>query len=245
MQRRAVSDRAVVLSLACAVLLALSLAAQSRTERVTFRSADGVVLAGTFYLPAERPAPAVVLVHMFTRSRRDWEPVAARLAGEGTAALTFDLRGHGESAPAPTEEGAAPTAMVQDVTAALAFLRGRAEVRHDRVGLAGASLGANLALVAAVGDPSVRTLVLLSPTLDYRGVRIDAAARKYARPVLLVVSREDAYARRSVRDLTNPKDATAASRESLILEGAGHGTGMFARDSSLISAIADFFRRTL
>lgn len=227
------------------LLLAPGAEAQARTERVSFRSADGVLLAGSFYLTPDRPAPAVVLVHMLTRNRRDWEPVAMRLASQGIAALTFDLRGHGESAPAPAEASATPASMVQDVTAAIGFVRGRGDVLRDRLGVAGASLGANLALVASAADPSVRALVLLSPTLDYRGVRIEAVARKVTRPMLLVASREDAYAWRTVRDLTNPKDNTSASRETLVLEGAGHGTGMFARNGSLLSAIAEFFQRTL
>jgi dienelactone hydrolase len=231
--------------LACGILWVPSLGAQARTVRVSFRSSDGVLLAGSFYETSSRPSPAVILVHMLTRNRRDWEAVAMRLASEGIAALAFDLRGHGESGPAPTEAGAAPSAMPRDVAAARQFLASRPDVLRDRIGLAGASLGANLALVDAATDPSVRSLVLLSPTLDYRGVRIESVARKYARPMLLVASREDAYSWRTVRDLTNPKDKGTSGRESLILENAGHGTGMFARDSSLIQSIVDFFHRTL
>ncbi len=231
--------------LLCAALLAPGVRAQAPTERVSFHTADGVLLAGSFYPTANRLAPAVVLVHMLTRNRRDWEPVALRLTAQGIAALTFDLRGHGESSPAPTEDSATPASMVRDVAAAIAFVRARGDVMHDRIGIAGASLGANLALLAAVADPGVRTVVLLSPTADYRGVRIDANARKFARPLLLVVSREDAYSWRTVRDLTNPKDSQATSRETLMLDGAGHGTGMFARNGSVIAAIADFFQRTL
>ena len=56
-----------------------------------------MALSGTWYEPSTRPGPAVILVHMLQRSRRDWEMVAARLAAAGVGALTFDLRGHGES----------------------------------------------------------------------------------------------------------------------------------------------------
>jgi alpha-beta hydrolase superfamily lysophospholipase len=237
--------KAVLVILACGVLWVPSLGAQARTVRVSFRSSDGAVLAGSFYEPSARPAPAVILVHMLTRTRRDWEPVAMRLASEGIAVLAFDLRGHGESTPAPTEEGGAPPAMARDVAAASQFLSSRSDVLRDRIGLAGASIGANLALVDAAADPTIRSLVLLSPTLDYRGVRIEASARKYTRPMLLIASRQDAYSWRTVRELTNPKDKAASSRESIIVEGAAHGTGLFARDSRLIPSIVDFFHRTL
>jgi len=236
---------AVVALLAVSAIAVMGLGAQVRTQRVTFRTVDGVLLSGSFYEGSPKPSPAVILVHMLTRNRRDWEPVASRLASEGVAALTVDLRGHGESTPAPTEEGASPAAMVRDVAAARQFLGARPDVAHDQIGIAGGSLGANLALIAAAADPSIRAVALLSPTLDYRGVRIEQAARKFTRPMLLVASREDAYAWRTLRELTNPKLKESINRESLLLDQAGHGTGMFARNSSLIQAIVDFFRRTL
>jgi alpha-beta hydrolase superfamily lysophospholipase len=237
--------RAFVTLLALGALAWPQVQAQPRVQRVTFRTVDGVLLSGSFYEANPKPAPAVVLVHMLTRNRRDWEPVAARLSSEGIAALTFDLRGHGESTPSPTEEGASPAAMVRDVAAARQFLGARHDVARERSGIAGASLGANLALLAAVTDPTIRSVVMLSPTLDYRGVRIEQAARKFSRPLLLVASREDAYAWRTIRELTNPKLREAVNRESLLLDQTGHGTAMLGRDAGLVQAIVDFFRRTL
>ena len=237
--------RVLLVLLASGALAVPGLRAQARTLRVTFRTVDGALLSGSLYETNPKPSRAVILVHMLTRNRRDWDPVATRLAADGIAALTFDLRGHGESTPAPTEAGAAPAAMVRDVEAARQFLAARSDVARERIGLAGASLGANLALLEAAADPVIRSVVLLSPTLDYRGVRIEQAARRFTRPMLLVASREDAYAWRSVRDLTNPRQKESLNRETLLLDQAGHGTGMFARDSSLIQSIVDFFLRTL
>ena len=71
--------------------------------------------------------------------------------------------------------------MVNDVKAARRHLAARPEVNHSRIGIAGASIGANLAVLAAVDDPTVTSLALLSPTLDYRGLRIEAALRKYGK----------------------------------------------------------------
>ena len=210
-----------------------------RTQRLTLRAEDGHSIAATWYEPAYRPAPAVVLVHMLTRSRRDWESVALRLASEGIGALTIDLRGHGDS-PGATGDLAA---MRLDVDAAKRHLAVRPDVVHSRIGLAGASLGANLAVLAAADDPLVKSLVLLSPSLDYRGVRIEAALRKYGkRPAFLVASKEDAYARRTVGDLAK---GSGAIREVLMLDGAGHGTGMLAHAPELGAQIAGWFRRTL
>jgi dienelactone hydrolase len=134
--------------------------------------------------------------------------------------------------------------MVKDVMAAVSFLRGRGDVQPDRIGLIGASLGANLAVAAGASDPSIKTIALLSPTLDYRGLRIEQSARKYApRPMLIVTSREDAYAVRTARELT--KGNTAANREHVVFDQAGHGTTMLSRDGSLIRLLVEWCRRTL
>lgn len=221
------------------LLAALVVPPLAASQRVTFRSDDGVALAATWYEPSSRPAPAVILVHMLQKSRRDWDQVASRLASEGIGALAIDLRGHGES------QGSAQdyAGMVQDIRAARRFLSTRPDVTPSRVGVAGASIGATLAAQAASDDPSIASLALLSPSVDYRGLRIDPALRKYgARPALLVASDDDGYAVRSARDL---QKAAAGLRETVVLSHAGHGTAMFAGDPDLAGRLVEWFRRTL
>lgn len=211
-------------------------------QRVTFRAEDGVLLAATWYEPSERPAPAVILVHMLHRSRRDWEAAASRLADGGVGALAIDLRGHGESQGAASD-GESYAALVLDVKAARRFLAGRGEVQQARVGVAGASVGANVAALQAAADKTIASLALLSPSLDYRGLRIEAAMRSYgSRPVLLVAADDDPYATRSARDLHKGGNE---NRELLILPQAGHGTEMLRRDPGLVSSLVEWFRRTL
>jgi dienelactone hydrolase len=133
--------------------------------------------------------------------------------------------------------------MVQDVKAARRFLSTRGDVLTGRIGIAGASIGANLAALAAADDQAVLSLALLSPSLDYRGLRIEAAVRKFGgRPVLLVASDEDGYAVRTTRDL---QKAGAGTREALMLSQAGHGTNMLFRSPELALSLVDWFRRTL
>lgn len=217
---------------------------QDRTSRVTYQTPDGHTIAATLMEPSRRPAPAVILVHMFGRSRKDWESAASRLADEGFTTLSIDLRGHGDSSPATGggDERARLNAMVLDVRTAKRALETRSDVIPGRIGLAGASLGATLVGIAAGDDPTVRSIALLSPAIDYRGLRLDAAMRKYgARRALFVASREDPYAWRSMRELA--KDAPA--REMILLDRAGHGTTMLAREDSLARTLVDWFRRTL
>ncbi|HEY0875064.1 MAG TPA: alpha/beta fold hydrolase [Vicinamibacterales bacterium] len=228
--------------LAAAILVLTTAASAARSQRVSFRTDDGVTIAATWYEPSFRPAPAVILVHMLGRSRRDWDSFASRLADSGIGALAIDLRGHGDSLYFAGGEAGDYSSMVNDLTAARRYLGSRADVRHSSIGIAGASIGANLAVLAAAADTAIAGVALLSPSLDYRGLRIEAAARKYGnRPMLLVASDDDPYATRSAVELQKG----GPGRELLSLTAAGHGTNMLSRSYELAPALVDWFRRTL
>ncbi len=209
------------------------------SERVSFRTDDGLTITATWFESSSRPAPAVIFVHMLQKSRRDWDQVAAQMAAEGIGGLAIDLRGHGDSAGSPQDY----SGMVQDVRAARRFLTSRPEVIPSRIGIAGASIGASLAALASADDPAIVSLALLSPSLEYRGLRIDQAIRKYGtRPALLVAGDDDGYAVRTARDLAK---AGGGVREVLVLPRAGHGTAMLAGDPDLGHRLLEWFRRTL
>ena len=220
-------------------LLVTSVAAHAANRAVPLRTADGVALAATVYDAPSLPAPAVVLVHMLTRTKEDWRPLAERLQAAGITALALDLRGHGQS-----EGSAAPaSAMALDVRAAVAWLAARPEVAAGAVAIVGASLGASLALIAAADTPTVRSVALLSPAADYRGVRLEAAAKKYGnRPMLLVASSEDPYALRTVRAMTGGHQP---AHEQRISNQAAHGSHLVDRDPDVAAALVDWLRRTL
>jgi len=207
-------------------------------QPVQLRAADGVTIAATVY-PADGSASAVVLVHMFTRTRDDWRAFAERLQATGMTALAIDLRGHGASGGAAT-----PTpAMALDVQAGIDFLAAQAGVRG--IAVVGASLGASAAILAAADSPLVRGVALLSPSTDYRGVRIDAALRKYGgRPMLLIASTDDPLAARTVRGLVTATPPVPAREQRLSLVAA-HGTQILDRDPDVATALVDWLRRTV
>jgi pimeloyl-ACP methyl ester carboxylesterase len=219
------------------VLAAGDAAAQG--QAISLTAPDGVPLAATLYESDLRPAPAVVLVHMLSRSRDDWRGVAGLLQRDGITTLTLDLRGHGGSGGS----AAVLPAMTQDVRAALQWLSGRPGVRPDALGLAGASLGANLALIVAADTPGVRSVALLSPSLDYRGVSLAGVVRRYgARPLLLVAGADDPLALRTLKELAAD---TQGVRQQHVEPLAAHGTMLLEREPGLARTLVDWFRRTL
>jgi dienelactone hydrolase len=213
-------------------------------QPVTFTARDGVAVSGSLFLPAKQPAPGVVLLHMATRSRHDWDATAQQLANAGVAALAIDFRRGGTAATANGPDGPETFAdLTNDADAARAYLAARPEIVATRIGMAGASLGANVAALAASNDPTIRTLVLLSPSLDYRGLKIEQAmTRCRGRTALIVASSEDPYALRSARTLVGAGEGLWELR---VLSDAGHGTVMLGRHPELIDAVVDWFLRTL
>ena len=205
---------------------------------VSFRAPDGRLLNGLMFEASQRPSPAVVLVPMLGAAKDDWQGVAQRLADGNISALAIDLPG--TSVP---EDPALLSGWHQDVRAALNYLAARGDIRPDAIGVAGASLGANLAVLAAVADPRVRSLVLVSPSLDYRGVRIETAMRQYGRrPALLMASLRDPYAARTVRELTREPPGV---REARWAESRAHGIPLLSGEPDLVRALVEWFQRTL
>lgn len=210
-------------------------------DRVSFRAADGTALSAEFWPASGTNLPAVVLVHMLTRSSRDWDSTAERMHQAGFLVLALDLRGHGDSSGS-LSSSADLTPLLQDVVAAIAWMKHRPEVAPTRIGLAGASVGASLAIQAAAADPSIRSVALLSPGIDYRGLKSDTAMKKYGdRPVLLIASRNDPYALRSAKELS--EDAPRTQLETL--DDAGHGTMMLTKSDGLAGRLVDWFKATL
>jgi dienelactone hydrolase len=205
-------------------------------RNVSIRLDDGRTVAALIYEASRRPAAAVVLVPMLGRPKEDWRPLAERLSDADITAVAIDLPG--QSVPAdPAELAAWHTVIGGTIT----YLTGRPDVRAYAIGVAGASLGANLAVVAAAADPRIRSLALVSPSLDYRGVRIEAAMKEYGdRPALLLASLRDPYAARSAREL-----AATGSREMQWSETPAHGAALLAREPDLNRSLVEWFRRTL
>jgi dienelactone hydrolase len=227
----------VTIATALAILAApLNLSAAART--VTFRSPSGRVVEASLNEAAQRPAPAVVLVGMLGHSRDDWQLIGQRLADARITTLAIDL----PSGALPGDAGAL-AAWSDDVRGAVSFLVARPETKPGGIGVMGAALGASLAAVAGAADPQIRSLALISPTTDYRGLRMEGPLRQFGpRPAYLVASRLDGYALRSARELARN---AAGPREVQVAEAAGSGTVLLTTEPDLVRLVIEWFQRTL
>jgi len=216
-------------------------------DELSFKSADGVELFGHLFKAQTELRGAILFVHEPFRSQRDWSYLAERMSRKGYTTFIFDLRGHGQSLMRGDEELDREVfmeedfaAMLLDVQAALETLRKNANT--EVVHLMGADLGGSLSLLAGNEDPSITTVGMLSPGLGYDDVNIVGQAARFGRPLLLVYSVEDSYARKSAEVLG--KEARGPSHTE-VYYGVGHGTKMMSREPEVELFLQSWFLGTV
>ena len=130
----------------------------AKAEDVTFRSTDGIRLAGWLF-PGKPTMPPIVLCHDLGESRNAVMNVAIALNQAGFTVLAFDFRGHGTSGGDGSTLGVEE---VRDVLGAVDFVAGLPKENADarRIGIFGAGMGAHAAVLAAAERPALRVLVL-------------------------------------------------------------------------------------
>ena len=114
-------------------------------NRVHFTSGGSEIVAD-LYLPVAYTAgagvPAVVVEGPWTQVKEQvGGRYAAELAARGVAALALDHRGFGESGGEPRQVES-PTSKVEDLRAAVTFLRSVPVIDPDRIGALGVCFGA-------------------------------------------------------------------------------------------------------
>jgi alpha-beta hydrolase superfamily lysophospholipase len=139
----------------------------------TWRTLDGLQLAGTLVMPDQPADKAIVLAHGAGVDREEGGFFARLVRGldkVGVASLRYDLRGHGESGGRLEE--VTLSAHLNDIRVALAQVR---EVTGARdISLLGTSFSGGLAAYYAAKQTNELTrLVLLNPQLNYKARYID------------------------------------------------------------------------
>ncbi len=134
------------------------------TERVRLPGADGTSLGGYLFKPeaGQPPHPALVLLHGFGRNAWTERHLAELAAASGYKVLVLALRGWLGS-DGDSDQG---LRQPDDVVAAIDWLRRLPSVDPGRIGLIGASMGGQIALLAAARRPAVRCVAALFPPTD-------------------------------------------------------------------------------
>jgi len=201
---------------------------------------------------APRPTqryPLVILLHGLNGGRYDWAALPFRLVKQGYAVLALDLRGHGGSILKGKDWrqfGADDwQTMPKDLagilrTLAAKGLEGQLQVDGQRVVLVGAGLGANVAVISASQKPAtVKSVVMLSPAVEYKGLNTIQPAYRIQVPSLLVASQSDASAYESSQILYR---LLSGKKTIQLYKNLGYGSDMIRFYPEMQDAIVTWIK---
>jgi len=128
-------------------------------QSLPFKGSGGREFEGWF-IPSVRGGPVVFLCHGYKSNRSELLTLASTFQENGYNLFVFDFRAHGTSPASTCSLGVRET---EDLLSAIRTVTARPDVDPDRTGIWGVSLGAYVAISAAVANPTVKTLVLDTP----------------------------------------------------------------------------------
>ena len=180
------------------------------SQTVQLIASDRVKLVGSWSEPAneEGKLPAVLLVHGFGQDRGQWDGfIKDQLVPAGFAAMSLDLRGHGESkdkAGAPLNAEASwrsdPKQFPLDIEAAIGWLKSRDDVDANRIAIVGCDLGADLAFFASGKFEEVRSAVAISGDAENAELLAKAIPDFQPHSILYVATQGDSRGTSSARE---------------------------------------------
>jgi pimeloyl-ACP methyl ester carboxylesterase len=201
------------------------------SRAVTFRTPDGVELAGRLFGDPESARTGVVFAHMLPADQTSWYEFAKRTSDQGYLALTFDFRGYCPGGDGGCSEGTKNVSSgTVDLTAAVGYLRSQGV---ETVALVGASMGGTAALlVAAEQGDAVAAVVTLSAPQAIEGLVAgpDVLARVVAAK-LFVAGSGDGAAAQSAGALA---DQGAAPKRLEVVASDDHGTDLLTGNQAEI-----------
>lgn len=215
-------------------------------QKVRFKTEDGIEIVGNYFPAEKNDAPAVIFLHMMPETKESWNEFAKKINQNGFQCLAIDLRGHGESQGGPAgsknfsdEEH---IATINDVVGAVEFFVDKG-IPIEKISLAGASIGANLAIVFQSENLKIKASVALSPGLNYRGVETEHAIKnlKEGQAIFLVAGgASDEYSTETVIKLFDQIKCT--NKEKMIFDDSGHGTEILNSNSGLEEEIINWLK---
>jgi predicted alpha/beta-fold hydrolase len=234
---------------ACLTLLAAAGSVRAQVQ-VSFFTSDSVTIYGDWYASPDSSNRVLILLHMNGSDRSQWKNFASTASAQHFHVLAVDFRGHGQSIESTsglirfnTLTDGDYADMVLDVDAAVKWVRSHTDLELAPIGIIGASIGANVALSYAANYQQIAAIALLSPGLDYRGVKTEAALRKFGnRPILIIAAQDDNYASVSSNTLAS---IGGTATEYFQYESGGHGTFLFESQADLSERLLRFMNNYL
>lgn len=215
-------------------------------EKIDYITKDGVKIVGNFY-KIDSPKLYALLIHMMPATKESYNNFAMFLKDKDISSLAIDLRGHGKSTLQNENtinfndfSDKSHQDSIADIKSGIDFLKNNG-AQPNQIFIVGASIGANLALWYLKEHSDIKGTVLLSPGIDYKGIKTAPLMTGLSKnqKVFLVASKEDPESYTAITTLNN---LNGKSSDILKLEMGGHGTDMLENYAELENKIYSWIK---
>lgn len=177
---------------------------------------DGFHIIGQLDIPkkttVKNKVPLVVFLHSIGEDSAEWGTFPSTVQEQlKVATLNVNLRGHGKSVLNKNSrkvywqnfQDKDFRKLPYDIVDVLKYIKEQyPEIDSSKVALIGTSLGANTALMTGSYGVNAKTIIMLSPMLNYKGFDLRLPIVKYGNhPLLFMVSKKDRYPYQSCIEL--------------------------------------------
>ena len=175
----------------------------STKHKIEFVTRDKFILVGDLYIASQQTnKPLVVLLHSFSLNAQVWKEMAENLRLKGYNVLAMDLRGHGRSVYNEQlklksrfyYKNDTWATLPKDVVDSVRYVSANyPKINCEDVIIVGADIGASAGAVAAMSLKKVpEKMVLISPMLEFKGIRMPLRTNKfYDTKIMLVLAKTD------------------------------------------------------
>lgn len=229
-------------------------------EKIFLTTKDNVKIAADYrnvdILKYQQPIGWLVLTHMMPATKESFQRLAEEFQNIGHESIAIDLRGHGESITRTNTDYTRTNTekldyrnfsdsehqkSILDLEAGVDYLIKERKATPDKISFVGASIGANLSLQYISEHQEFKTAILLSPGLNYRGIKTELMVKnlKTGQKVFFVSARDDGD---NAEENQKLYDSTPANiiKKIKIYETGGHGTDILKNQTELLNLITDF-----
>jgi alpha-beta hydrolase superfamily lysophospholipase len=177
-------------------------------------------------------SPIITEVHGFASSKEEWAKLNSGFDREKMNYISVDLRGHGKSITCNNREISYKDLDANDVKnfyldidAVYKYIK-KSHKGYQVIPI-GASIGANTVMKYFYNRS--KKIILMSPSVDYGGIKIEDYVKKTKSKILFTVSETDRYSYSSVQIF---KDICAENKIkcNIIISDKGHGVQIFDND---------------
>lgn len=170
----------------------------STKHKIEFTTRDKFILVGDLYIAtSETDKPLIVCLHSFSMNAKVWKDLAENLRLKGYNVLTMDLRGHGRSVYNENLKLKSRyyykqddwQKLPKDVVDSIKYIKANyPKINCDNTIVIGADIGASTGAIASMSfKKPPEKLILISPMLEFKGLRMPIRTTKFTDTKLLMI----------------------------------------------------------